>query len=268
MLMMTHTWILKEFLGSDFRDHLDLYIYNICPDLLPIHRDITSEITHGIPRIYSYPPEHQKAAFVLFHLLVDDMAHHGRINAEPVRGFNPDSQGYAYIRGQTLIGPIIDFYHRIGMEIDYRKAAYRAHMIIEMTFDLQMIQEIGQQKLFELFCEAVDHTANEKMDELCTTLDWLFRIETATIRQALEKGLSSRTLDRMKSLLNIEGRIGFYIDRFGLDRGDDPTWEGTRMLLLQGMRLVSDYDAFLHPTLNAIKISGFPCSLQSLLDKA
>jgi len=261
MLMMTHTWILKEFLGSDFRDSLDLYVYNVCPDLLPIHKCITSEFTHGIPRRYSYPPQHQKAAFVLFHLLVDDMAHHGQINAEPTCGFNPDSQGYAYLRGQPLIEPIMEFHQRIGMEIDYSKAAYRAHMIIELTFDLRLIQETGHLKLYELFSDAVEHTVENKMDELCTTLDWLFGMETVPIRQALEKGLSSRTLDRMKSLRNIEGRIGFYIDRFGLDRGDDETWKGTRALLLQGMQQVRDHDAFLYPTLHAIKNSGFPCFL-------
>jgi len=181
MLMMTHTWILKEFLGSDFRDSLDLYVYNVCPDLLPIHKCITSEFTHGISRRYSY--------------------------------------------------------------------------------DLRLIQETGQMKLYELFSEAVEHTVEKKMDELCTTLDWLFGMETVPIRQALEKGLSSRTLDRMKSLRNIEGRIGFYIDRFGLDRGDDETWKGTRALLLQGMQQVRDHDAFLYPTLHAIKNSGFPCFL-------
>ncbi len=261
MLMMTHTWILKEFLGSDFRESLDLYVYNVCPDLLPIHKCISSEFTHGIPRKYSYPPEHQKAAFVLFHLLVDDMAHHGQINSEPVLCFKPDSQGYAYLLGKSLIEPIMKFHQRIGMEIDYRRAAYCAHMIIELTFDLRLIQEMGQIKLYELFSEAVEHTLDKKMDELCTTLDWFFGMETASIRQALEKGLSARTLERMKSLRNIEGRIGFYIDRFGLDCEDDATWKGTRALLLEGMQLVGDFEAFLNPTLHAIRNSGFTFSL-------
>jgi len=112
-----------------------------------------------------------------------------------------------------------------------------------------------------LFSEAVDHTVDQKMDELCETLDWFFGVETAVIRQALEKGLSSGTLERIKSLKDIEGRIGFYIDRFGLDRNDDDAWEGTRALLLQAMHLVDDIDAFLSPTLCAIKNSSIPCFL-------
>ncbi len=264
MLMLTHTWILKEFLGADFRNHLDLYIYNICPDLLPIHHGITPELTHGIPRIRQFPPEHRKAAFVLFHLLVDDIAHHGEINSEPVRSFNPDSRGYAYLRGQALIKPIIDFHHRIGMDITYGKAAYRAHMIIELAFDLRLNQDREQEYLLELLSEAVYHTAEKKMDELCATLDWLFGVESDKIRQALEKGLSTPVLDKMRRFLNIEGRIGFYIDRFGLDRKDDPTWAGARQILIRGMELVSDYNAFLYPTLDAIRNSGFSCSLQSL----
>lgn len=257
MLMLTHTWILKKFLGPDFHNHLDLYIYNICPDLLPIHKCITSEFTHGIPRLTHYPPEHKKAAYVLFHLLVDDLAHHGQISTEPIRCFNPDSQGYAYLRGQTLIKPIMDFHHQIGTDISYSKAAYRAHMIIELAFDLRLNQEREQEKLFELFSEAVYHTADKKMDELCMTIDWFFGAKTADIRQALEKGLSSHILDNMKHRLNIEGRTGFYIDRFGLNREDDLVWSGVRTLLLEGMQLVSDYEAFLHPTLNAIRSSGF-----------
>lgn len=261
MFMMTHTWILKEFLGSNFRESLDLYVYNVCPDLLPIQKGITAEFTHGIPRRFFYPPQHQKAAYVLFHLLVDDMAHHGQIHTDPVCGFNPNSQGYAYRRGQSLIEPILEFQQRMGMDVDRRTAAYRAHTIIELTFDLRLVQEAGEVRLYELFSEAVDHTVDKKMDELCETLDWFFGVEAAVIRQALEKGLSSGTLERIKSLKDIEGRIGFYIDRFGLDRDNDAAWEGTRTLLLQAMRLVDDFDAFLSPTLCAIKNSSIPCFL-------
>lgn len=261
MFMLTHTWILKNFLGLDFRNNLDFYIYNICPDLLPIHNCITSEFTHGIPRISHYPPEHRKAAFVLFHLLVDDIAHHGHINIEPVSGFNPDSKGYAYLRGQTLISPIIDFHRGIGMEINYNKAVYIAHTIIELSFDLRLSQDIGQGELFDLFNDAINHTLEKKMDELCGTLFWLFGIEAVKIRHTIEKGLNSFAFDRMKRLQNIEGRIEFYINRFGLDIEDDYIWQGVRTLLLKGLQLIGNNDDFLYPTLEAIKSSGFSYDL-------
>jgi hypothetical protein len=143
------------------------------------------------------------------------------------------------------------------VEINYNKAVYLAHAIIELSFDLRLSQEIGQEELFELFSDAVNHTLEKKMDELCATLYWLFDIESVKIRQALEKGLSLLALDRIKRLQNIEGRIEFCINRFGLDIEDDLIWKGTRTLLLKGMQLVGDNDAFLFPTLEAIKSSGF-----------
>ena len=66
MLLNTHTWLLKEYAGARLRrDNLDILIYNVIPDILPIHRDITPEMTHRLERLVPVPPGHRKARFKL-----------------------------------------------------------------------------------------------------------------------------------------------------------------------------------------------------------
>ena len=75
--MLTHTWILREFLGGDYiskQGLSDLYIYNILPDVLPLHEHITAEITHRSTGKTSPPAEFIKARYIYFHLLTDDFA--------------------------------------------------------------------------------------------------------------------------------------------------------------------------------------------------
>ncbi|MFA4916471.1 MAG: hypothetical protein WC560_07355 [Syntrophales bacterium] len=259
MLMLTHTWILKEFLGRGrlSSDVLDLFVYNISPDILPFHKAITSNMTHGIPRFLRLPNQYKKAAFVLFHLLVDDIAHHGKIGKTAVRNFNPNSDGYTYVKGKPLIRPIMDFYKSIGREIDYSHAAYQSHLIIEMTFDLALHQGMGSDNLVPLFCDALEYTVQNKIEEFGEVQAWLLNISEEIIADAIRQGKHTCSRDRMSRFMNVEGRVGLYLDRFGLDRNDDSTRAGIRNLLNCGMALVSDYEDFLYPTIKEIRNSPF-----------
>ena len=57
MLILTHTYLLQKVLGeADIKTNdLDIYIYNIAPDLLTIHPDINSDKTHNIKRFAEIP---------------------------------------------------------------------------------------------------------------------------------------------------------------------------------------------------------------------
>ena len=259
MLLLTHTWILKEFLGASqlCSEVLDLFAYNASPDLLPIHTQITADITHGVPRSCHIPPEYRKAAFAQFHLLVDDIAHHGRILEKPIRAFNPHSEGYTYIKGRPLMRPIADFHKSIGREINVNDAAYQAHMIFEMAFDLTLYRQMGNGDLIRLFCNALNHTVANSILEFSSSLGWLFSVKEETIREAIDWGKDACTFDRMTHFMNSEDRIGLYIDKFGLDREDKKIWEGVESLMTQGLDLVGDYEDFLPSTMEAIKDSGF-----------
>jgi hypothetical protein len=259
MLLITHTWILKEFLGSSPFSHpiLDLYAYNASPDLLPVHKEITSERTHGIPRFCLLPPNFEKAAFAQFHLLVDDIAHHGRIERNPVRGFNPDSEGYTYVMGRPLMEPLTDLYRDIGQQISYDQLAYRSHMIIEMAFDMALYKGLGNEDLLGLFANALSYTFKHKIIEFSRTLGWLYGLSDQTIRESIDWGKDAGTLERMHRFMNEEGRIGLFMDKFGLDRNNPFIWSILGEMMEKGLYLVRDYEAFLRPTLKAIIDSGF-----------
>ena len=57
MFMLTHTYFLQKFLGAaDIKDiDLDVYVYNIAPDLLTIHPRISPNKTHKIRRSLQIP---------------------------------------------------------------------------------------------------------------------------------------------------------------------------------------------------------------------
>jgi len=257
--MLTHTWLLKELIGADniIGNNLDAYVYNVSPDLLTIHPSITPKMTHRIPLSSRLPAQHRKAAFIRFHLLVDDMAHYGKIGEGSATGFdfNPNSNGYAYVKGRFLIQPIMNFYRDIGAEISFSEAAYRSHMIIEMAFDLTVNRKDGS--LTTLFSEALSYTVENKLSEFSRTLGWFFGIEQKTITEAIEKGIKLYTKDRMDSLMSLDGRVNLYNAKFNHDPDNDSIRNNIRDLFTMGMDMVADYEDFLRATLKATEKSGF-----------
>ena len=259
MLMLTHTWILKEFIGQSriSDDILDLFTYNVSPDMLCFHKDVTADMTHAILRFCNLPKEHMKAAFVHFHLLVDDIAHHGRIDTNIVKEFNPYSKGYTYIKGKPLIVPMTNLYKKIGKDTSFENICYQTHMIIEMMFDLTLHFGQGNNELLSLFCHSINYTAEKRIDQYSETLGWLIGISKETVAMALQSGQKACTLEKMNHLMNMNGRINTFMNRFGLDRNDNSSWKGVENLMNQGRELVADYEDFLYPTIKTIKDAGF-----------
>jgi len=261
MLMMTHTWLLKNYPGGEalIRNHPDLLVYNICPDLLPIHKDINAEATHGIPRCRVLPVRYRKNAFVHFHLMVDDISHHGSITSQPVMEFDPDSHGYTYLKGRPLVQPIFAIYKNMNAPISYADAAYRSHMIIEMTFDLALHQGHLEEseRLLTLLCEAMSFAAGEKLDEFCGNIAWLYGMPVQTIEEALREGAAVYTLNRIRRFMTLEGRIQLFANKYGIPGDDGQAIAGLTAVMNKGMELVKDYGDFLEPTLAAIRRVGF-----------
>jgi hypothetical protein len=261
MLMMTHTWLLLNYPGGKefISNNSDLLIYNISPDLLPIHKDLTAEVTHGIPRHRPLPDKHRKNAFVHFHLMVDDISHHGTIMSQPVMEFDPDSNGYTYLKGKPLVQPLLDIYEHMGKPITYAHAAYRSHMIIEMTFDLALHQ--GQldesDKLLIRLCEAMSFTALEKLTEFSENIAWLYGVPVQIIEEAMQEGAAIYTLNRIRRFMTLEGRIQLFANKYGIPRDDGQAIDMLTDVMNKGMDLVKDYGDFLEPTLAAIRRVGF-----------
>jgi hypothetical protein len=263
MLMLTHTRILRMFLGSNTLKNIepDLFIHNVSPDLLHVHKDITPDMTHTVERFRCYPEAHKKAAFVQFHLLVDDIAHHGRIS-KGTADFDSNSEGYAYRRGRPLIGSIRDFHNSIGRPISYDEAAYRSHIIVEMAFDQALQDGEAQYDLDSFFLEALNYTVSDKMDDFCRTSSWLYGIREETIAEAIEQGREKYMRDDSAGLFaSFDGRIALYINKFGLDYDSAATWSGLKDLLHRGTGIVKDDEGFLTTTISSIREAGFTSPL-------
>jgi hypothetical protein len=261
MLMLTHTYLLQKVLGAagiNSKDP-DIYIYNIAPDLLTIHPDIDSTKTHNIKRFTEVPAEYPQAAYVMFHLLVDDLAHHGTLCNDYKEEFNPESQGYCYIKGKPLINTILDLHKLIQNDISYNEAAYRSHLVIEMIYDLIILNEIDAFETISLLAQAIRFTVDHKMDEFASTISWLYDIDKSHIRQVMKEACQYLTKERMDRFMNIEGRIHLYSNKFGLKNKDTLFAEGIKNLFLRAKNTLEldEKEIFLSQTAKTIQNFGW-----------
>jgi hypothetical protein len=258
MLMLTHTYILQNILdGAGIKNYdSDVFVYNIVPDLLTFHPEISSQQTHKIKRLLQIPPLHPKAAYIMFHLLVDDLAHYGFISPGIPDEFNPDSHGYTYVKGKPLINPILEFQKKVNREISYNEAVYRSHLVVEMIYDLAIIDHIKNNRTVELLADAIHTTAEKKMDEFVATINWLYGIGKTEIYDVMRKAHSYMTEERIRKTMNIEGRIRFYTYKFGL-QNEPLCLAGIKIIFLQARELLDDNEIFLRDTAETVKKSGW-----------
>lgn len=259
MLMLTHTYILQDVLSKRGvkQFDIDIFVYNIVPDLLTIHPDINSRQTHKIKRLLHVPDQYPKAAYVMFHLMVDDLAHYGSICSDIPAEFDPDSQGYSYIKGKPLIHALLDFHKAVNKEISYNEAVYRSHLIVEMIYDLVILDHINSDQSIQLLAEAICTTAENKMDEFVATVNWLYDVAETDICDVMKKASLYLTTERMQRIMNMEGRIRLYTDKFGLRSADQPYFDDIRDLFLQARNLLNDNELFLTQTTKEINKYGW-----------
>jgi len=261
MLMLTHTYLLQKVLGAaDIKSpDLDIYIYNIAPDLLTIHPNINSDKTHNIKRFSEIPVKYPQSAYVMFHLLVDDLAHFGSICLDYQEEFNPESKGFCYIKGKLLINSILDLHKIIQNEISYNDAAYRSHLIIEMIYDLVILKEINSLETISLLVEAINFTFNNKLEEFTSTISWLYDVQESDVRAVMKDACVYLTKERLERIMNIEGRIRLYSDKFGLKSKDNLFYEGIKNLFIQAKNSLEldEKELFLHQAAKTIKDYGW-----------
>ena len=256
--MLTHTYLLQKIMGASAikTSTPDIYIYNIAPDLLTIHPDIHSNQTHSITRFITAPPEHPRTAYVMFHLLVDDLAHYGKIARECQEGFDPNSAGYTYVKGRPLINAILDLHKLVEKDVSYNEAAYRSHLIIEMIYDLVILARLQEDKSIELLEEAISFTRSSREAEFCENMSWLYGIEKDAARDVLKNASSYITKERMDRIMNIEGRIRLFTDKFGL-RNKNGTFQEAILALFQDALKSIENEEFLQEILVAVRNSGW-----------
>ncbi len=258
MLMLTHTCLLQQIMSESNIRHCDpdIYIYNIAPDLLTIHPGISANQTHSIQRFIQSPQNHQRVSYIMFHLLVDDLAHYGNISLAHHEGFDPHSSGYTYLKGRHLIASIINMHKIIERDITYSEAAYRSHLIIEMIYDLVILSHIQKNKSIELLEEAIHFTLDNKAKEFCEDIAWLYGIAKDDVLEVLKNAVSYITKGRMERIMNIEGRIRLFTDKFGL-RNDNSMFAAAIQTLFQDALNSIENEDFLHETATTIRDYGW-----------
>ncbi|OPY82430.1 MAG: hypothetical protein A4E71_03217 [Smithella sp. PtaU1.Bin162] len=259
MLMLTHTYFLQNFLDTlgVKKINPDVFVYNIVPDLLTIHPAITSRQTHKIKRLRRIPPLYPKAAYIMFHLLFDDLAHYGLICSGIPADFNPDSQGYSYIKGKALVRPIMEFQKKLNREVSYNEAVYRSHLVVEMIYDLAIMDQINNNQTIGLLAEAVLSTTENSTDEFIATINWLYGLGEKEIREVLKRACSYVTKERLQKIMNIDGRIRLYADKFGLRNNEQLYCPDIKNIFLQARELLGDNEIFLREAAEAVKKHGW-----------
>ena len=92
----------------------------------------------------------------------------------------------------------------INKEISYNEAAYQSHLIIEMIYDLVILNHINSFKTIDLLVEAINFTVKNKMDEFIGTINWLYDyIEKTKIDKVMENALLFITKETLEGIMNI-----------------------------------------------------------------
>ncbi len=258
--MLTHTCLLQQImLASDIKNiDPDIYIYNIAPDLLTIHPDINASQTHSINRFIEAPPRHKRTAYIMFHLLVDDLAHYGNISLQCQEGFDPHSSGYTYLKGRHLIESIIELHRLIGKSISYNEAAYRSHLIIEMIYDLVIVSYIKQNESIQLLEDAIHFTLEKRAVEFSADIAWLYGIDRSHALDVLKNAVSYMTKERMERFMNIEGRIRLFTDKFGLRNDNLKFAESIQTLFQDALSSIENEDFFQQTAVTIRNCGWFP----------
>ncbi len=255
MFMLTHTYFLQKiFRQMDIRDvEPDIYVYNVAPDLLAIHPNIGPAKTHKLKRSLQPPLQYRKSAYVIYHLLVDDLSHYGHICSGYQEEFSIDSKGYSYQKGNHLVKSIRNLHNVIGKEISHSDALYQSHLIIEMIYDLVILNHINSFQTIDVLVEAINYTVKNKMEEFVKTIQWLYGLNEQEINDVMNGALFFITKESMEKIMNMEGRMNLYRDKFGLQSDEQFFYDGLQDLFQQAINLIDDDELFFIESARVIK---------------
>jgi hypothetical protein len=130
-------------------------------------------------------------------------------------------------------------------------------MIIELSVDIYLRQNGEGRALVDLFQNALEQTGRLYVSEFTRTLSWLFGIDAAVVQEALNRAMTFYTADKMMRFVNMEQRVGFYVNKFGFNDANEFACAGMRNLMDQGMSLVGDPMDYLHGVVRTIRESPY-----------
>jgi len=254
VFMLTHTYFLQQVVETAGGKSIepDSYVYNIAPDLLTLSPNISANRTHAIGRNITIPSVFAKAAFVFFHLFVDDLVHYGHVCDEMQEGFDADSEGYCYLKGRRLVDAIIELHRLLNREISRNEAAYQSHLIIEMIYDLVITRQIHENRTIEILVDALRYTAEKKLDEFAAVMHWMYGLEKQQIAEVLKTASLFLTKERMADLMTMNGRIILYQDKFGLKSDSVLFSQAVKKLFDRALNSITDEDGLCRRAVSAM----------------
>jgi len=144
-------------------------------------------------------------------------------------------------------------YKSIDKDISVSDAVYQSHLIIEMIYDLVILKHIRAYGTIDILVEAIQFTVERKMDEFVSTMHWLYGLQEKEIIEVMKSALFFITRESMVSIMNMEGRMNLYKDKFGL-RSDQKLFDdGLKDLFQRAVELIDDDELFYKDTVKVIK---------------
>jgi len=263
MLTNVHNWVLRELLrrkGKEDKD-LSIYLYNIAPDSLPMHKDISAKLTHKITLSKELLKKHPKLIFVKYHLMVDNLGHYGLLTCPKGINNNFEKEGYAYIKGRSLIEEVKKFYQE-GREwstvhspqsIDENSALYLAHTAVEIALDLKLSEE--DESITSLFFALQGSLTPQALEEYYQSLAELYNLRPETIREAREAPLKFYGEPKSKEDFFLDKRVKIILRKSKMEFTRENIDKAKR-LVIKGERLLTDYLPTLEDWVKKIELAS------------
>lgn len=249
MLTNIHNWILRELLRKKGEENypLDIFLYNIAPDALPMHKDISAEATHKINLTEELLKKYPKLIYVRYHILVDNLGHYGDIYP------SDNKKGYAYLKGKNIIDDVKEFYNEIGEEIDDENAFYIAHTVIEIAMDLKLSRD--DPSIPELFFEMQTEIPQDKFEEYVEAISCLYNLDREIVREARKEPF--RFYGKIESVDDffLNKRVRLILRKTNREFTEE-NLSSAKNLVRGAIRFLDDYRLFLEDSVEKIENSS------------
>ncbi len=187
MLTNVHNYVLREVLREKKQNINDIsvYLYNIAPDALPLHKNISANITHKTEISPSLLEKYPQLIYIKYHLLVDNLGHYNDIILTNDTQDNFDKKGYAYLKGREVLPYLKQSSLTTNTEITDNDMLYLSHIIVEIALDYKVYQY--DNSIARSFFETTTATDEKILKEYYAALSELYKVDMSMIKQSREE---------------------------------------------------------------------------------
>lgn len=187
MLTNVHNYILREVLREKKQniDEISAYLYNIAPDALPLHKNISANITHKTEIPLFLLEKYSQLVYIKYHLLVDNLGHYNDIVITNNTRDNFGKKGYAYLKGREVLPYLRQSSLTTNTEITDNDMMYLSHIIIEIALDYKVYKY--DNSIARFFFEATTAQDERILKEYYQALSELYKVDMGIIKQSREE---------------------------------------------------------------------------------